>query len=239
MGKVQIKTTWDYEIALDENAIAQFDLSFQGDLIRPGDEAYESARRVYNAMIDKHPRLIARAIDVADVITCVNFARENGLLLAVRGGGHNGGGLGTCDNGLMLDLSQMKGIRVDPDSRTVRAEGGCTQGEIGHAAAAFGLAIPAGTVSGNRHRRPDPRRRPRVSHPQVRAEHRQPPGSRCRDRRRPSGGCLCGQKSGPLLGHPRRRRQLRRRHQLPVPASPGQHGHGRNRCSGMRSGHPR
>ena len=147
MAKVQVRTTWDYEIALDDNAIAQFDASFQGELIQPGDETYDSARRVYNGMIDKHPRLIARAIDVADVIACVNFARDNGLLLAVRGGGHNGGGLGTCDGGVVLDLGLMKGIRVDPDSRTVRVEGGCTQGEVDHAASAFGLAVPSGTVS--------------------------------------------------------------------------------------------
>ena len=190
MGKVQIKTTWDYEIALDENAIAQFDASFQGELIRPGDEAYESARRVYNAMIDKHPRLIARAIDVADVITCVNFARENGLLLAVRGGGHNGGGLGTCDNGLVLDLSLMKGIRVDPDSRTVRAEGGCTQGEIGHAAAAFGLAIPAGIVSGTGIAGLTLGGGHGYLTRKYGLSHRQPPGGRRRDRRRPSRRCL-------------------------------------------------
>ena len=147
MAKVLVKTTWDYEVALDDNTIAQFDAHLRGDLIQPGDEAYESARKVYNGMIDKHPRLIARCIDVADVITCVNFARENGLLLAVRGGGHSGGGLGTCDDGMVLDLGLMKGIRVDPESRTVRVEGGCTQGEVDHAASAFGLAVPAGIVS--------------------------------------------------------------------------------------------
>lgn len=148
MAKVLVRTTWESEIALDDNTIAQLNANLRGELIQPGDEAYESARQVYNAMIDKHPRLIARCIDVADVITCVNFARENGLLLAVRGGGHNGGGLGTCDNGMVLDLGLMKGVRVDPDSRTVRVEGGCTQGEVDHAASAFGLAVPSGTVSG-------------------------------------------------------------------------------------------
>jgi len=147
MAKTLGDTTLDSEVALDDNAIAQLDASLRGELIRPEDEDYDSARQVYNAMIDKHPRLIARCIDVADVITCVNFARENGLLLAVRGGGHSGGGFGTCDNGLVLDLGLMKGVRVDPESRTVRAEGGCRQGEVGHAASAFGLAIPVGVVS--------------------------------------------------------------------------------------------
>jgi len=98
-------------------------------------------------MIDKYPALIAQCADVADVMTIVHFARDNGLLLAVRGGGHNGAGLGTCDGGLVLDLSRMKGIRVDPDSHTIRAEGGCTQGEVNHAGAPFGLAVPAGIVS--------------------------------------------------------------------------------------------
>jgi FAD/FMN-containing dehydrogenase len=98
-------------------------------------------------MIDKHPHLVVRPADVADVMTVVNFARGRGALLAVRGGGHNGAGLGTCDDGIVLDLSRLKGIRVDPRSRLVRVQGGCTQGEVDHAASAFGLAVPAGTVS--------------------------------------------------------------------------------------------
>lgn len=147
MGKVQVQTTQDHEVALDDNTIAQFDAVLRGEMIQPGHEAYESARRVYNAMIDRYPRLVVRPADVADVMASVNFAREQDLLLAVRGGGHNGGGLGTCDDGLVLDLSPMKGIRVDTQARTVRAEGGCTQGDVSHAAAAFGLAVPVGVVS--------------------------------------------------------------------------------------------
>ena len=98
-------------------------------------------------MIDKRPRLIARCVDVADVMSAVNFARENDLLLAVRGGGHNGGGLGTCDDGLVIDLSQMRGVRVDPKARTVRVAGGCTWGDVDHATHAFGLATPSGFIS--------------------------------------------------------------------------------------------
>ena len=98
-------------------------------------------------MIDKHPALIARCVDVADVIATVNFAREHELALAVRGGGHSGPGLGTCDGGLVLDLSDMKGIRVDPVARTARVEGGCTWGEVDHATHAFGLATPSGFIS--------------------------------------------------------------------------------------------
>jgi len=141
------KATLDYEIALDENALARLRSSLSGELIGPGDEAYEHTRRVYNGMIDKYPRLIARCADVADVMAVVNLARDNDLLLAVRGGGHNGAGFGVCDDGIVLDLSLMNGIRVDPQARTIRAEGGCTQGAINHAGNAFGMAVPAGIVS--------------------------------------------------------------------------------------------
>jgi FAD/FMN-containing dehydrogenase len=119
----------------------------RGALIQPADADYESARKVYNGMIDKRPAAIVRCANVADVIEAVNFGRTNGLLIAIRGGGHNGGGLGTCDDGLVIDLSRMKGIRVDPRARTVRVEGGCVGGEMDHATHAFGFATPGGTVS--------------------------------------------------------------------------------------------
>jgi len=93
------------------------------------------------------PSLIARCVDVADVVSAVNFARENDLLLAIRGGGHNGGGLGICDDGLVIDLSQMRGVRVDPKARTARVAGGCTWGDVDHATHAFGLATPSGFIS--------------------------------------------------------------------------------------------
>ncbi|MFQ5953605.1 MAG: FAD-binding oxidoreductase [Kiloniellales bacterium] len=132
---------------LKEAAREEFVASFRGQLFGPDDEDYDEARKVYNAMIDKRPGLIARCVDVADVISAVNLAREHGLLVAVRGGGHNGGGLGTCDDGLVIDLSPMKGIRVDPDARTIRVEGGCTWGDVDHATHAFGLATPSGIIS--------------------------------------------------------------------------------------------
>lgn len=119
---------------------------FRGELIEPTDAAYDSARRVHNGMIDKRPKLIARCVDVANVMAAVRFGRENQMLTAVRGGGHNAGGLGICDDGLVVDLSQMKGIRVDPSARTVRAEGGCVWAEVDHATHAFGMATPSGTV---------------------------------------------------------------------------------------------
>src|SRR6266487_4370162 len=132
---------------LNENAVTVFKANLRGRLIEPGDKDYDEARKVYNAMIHKKPRLIARCADVADVIASVNFARENNLLLAVRGGGHNGGGLGVCDDGLVIDLSAMKGSRVDPKARTVRVQGGCTWGDVDHATHAFGMATPAGIIS--------------------------------------------------------------------------------------------
>ena len=132
---------------LTDEGIARFRNSLRGELIEPGVAEYENARRVYNAMIDRHPRLIAQCSDVADVIASVNFARDNDLLLAIRGGGHNAGGLGVCDDGLVIDLSRMKGIRVDPVARTVRVEGGCVWGDVDHATHAFGLATPSGFIS--------------------------------------------------------------------------------------------
>jgi len=119
----------------------------RGTVVQPGDGAYEAARKVYNAMIDKKPRLIVRCSDVADVITSVNFARENNVLLAVRGGGHNGGGLGVCDDGMVIDLSALRGIRVDTKAHTARVEGGATWGDVDHATHAFGMATPAGIIS--------------------------------------------------------------------------------------------
>ena len=121
--------------------------NMRGPVIRQRDADYDAVRSLYNGMIDKRPVMIARCTDVADVITAVNFARQNDLQVAIRGGGHNGPGLGSVDDGLMIDLSMMKGVRVDPAERTVRVGPGCTQGDVDHATHAFGLAVPAGIVS--------------------------------------------------------------------------------------------
>ena len=134
-------------VTLGETAIQELAAHLRGALLRPGADGYEQARQVYNGMIDKYPALIARCRDVADVKAAVNFARDQQLTLAVRGGGHNGPGLGTCDDGLVIDLSSMKGIRVDPLARTVRVEGGCTWGDVDHATHPFGLATPSGIIS--------------------------------------------------------------------------------------------
>jgi hypothetical protein len=132
---------------MTDQLISSFQQSLRGRLIQPGDADYNDARALYNGMIDKRPRLIARCVDTADVITAVNFAREQRLAVAIRGGGHNGPGLGSVNDGLVIDLSMMKGVRVDPTARTVRAEPGCTSGDVDHATHAFGLAVPFGIVA--------------------------------------------------------------------------------------------
>lgn len=135
------------KVTLDDTAVQAFKAQLRGDLIHPDDVAYDDARKVYNGMIDKRPALIARSADVADVIAAVNFGREHGLTIAVRGGGHSLGGQALCDDGLVIDLSRLRGIRVDPTNRTVRVEGGCTWEDVDHATAAFGLAVPSGIMS--------------------------------------------------------------------------------------------
>ena len=120
---------------------------FKGRLIAPTDAGYDEARSVYNAMIDKRPALIAQCADAEDVATAVRFAADRDLLLAVRGGGHNGAGLGTCDDGVVIDLSSLKQIDVDPEARTVRVGGGCTWGEVDAATNEHGMATPSGIIS--------------------------------------------------------------------------------------------
>ena len=132
---------------VDEAAIEKFRNSLRGVLIRPGDQGYDTVRKIFNAMIDRRPSLIARCAGLVDVIAGVNFARDHELVLAVRGGGHNVAGNAVCDGGIVVDLSLMKGIRVDPTRRTVRAEGGVTYGEFDRATQSHGLATTGGEVS--------------------------------------------------------------------------------------------
>jgi hypothetical protein len=135
------------ENVMNQEAVSQFKGQLRGELIEPGDASYEEARKVYNAMISRRPRMIAKCTDVADVINAVNFARRHNLKVSIRGGGHNAGGLGVCDDGLVIDMSGIKYTQVDPASRTVRVGGGCTWGDVDHATHAFGLAIPSGIIS--------------------------------------------------------------------------------------------
>ena len=131
----------------NEAPIAAFRASLRGELIEPSDPSYDAARRVYNTMIDRRPRLIARCADVADVMAAVKFASEQGLLVAIRGGGHNAGGLGVCDDGLVIDLSSMSYVHVDPRRKTVLVGAGALWRHVDHATHAFGLAVPSGIIS--------------------------------------------------------------------------------------------
>src|SRR4051794_22827 len=120
---------------------------FDGRLVGPGDGAYDEARRGYNAMIDRNPGGIAHAAGASEIAQVIGFARTQGLPLAVRGGGHNGAGLGTVDDGVVIDLSLLRDIQVDPQARTVRVGGGATWGEVDRATGEHGLATPSGIIS--------------------------------------------------------------------------------------------
>jgi FAD/FMN-containing dehydrogenase len=132
--------------ALKQSASSEIS-DFAGQLIGPEDAGYDEAREVYNAMIDRRPGLIAGATNVDDVAKVVSFAADHDVLLAVRGGAHNGAGLGTCDDGVVLDLSGLKDIEVDPGARTVRVGGGCVWGEVDAATNEHGMATPSGIIS--------------------------------------------------------------------------------------------
>jgi FAD/FMN-containing dehydrogenase len=147
MTAVQATTAAGGAAVLDEETIQGFKEGLGGELLRPGDDGYDGARRIWNGMIDRRPALIARCTGTADVIEAVRFARENGLLLSVRGGGHNIAGHAVCDGGLMIDLSLMKGIWVDPASRTARAQPGVTLGELDRETQVHGLAAVLGFIS--------------------------------------------------------------------------------------------
>ena len=131
----------------EKTSIAELGENFRGPIFQPGDDGYDEARVIYNAMIDKRPRIIARCTNVADVIAAVKFGRANDLDTAIRGGGHNGPGLALVDDGLVIDLSGMKGIHVDPEGKTARVEPGCCWGDVDHATHAFGMATVSGVIS--------------------------------------------------------------------------------------------
>ena len=161
-----------------EAARRELSSRFEGELIGPDDTGYDEARAVYNGMIDKRPALLTRCSGPDDVAAVIAFARERNLPLAVRGGGHNGAGLGTCDDGVVIDLSPLKSVEVDPQARTVRVGGGCTWGEVDTATGEHGLATPSGIISTTGVGGPHPRRRPRPPDPQARPGDRQPARSR-------------------------------------------------------------
>jgi FAD/FMN-containing dehydrogenase len=144
MGIRRLRTIVGNDRALDESLIDKFGARLRGALLRPSDAGYDAARKVWNGMVDKRPALIARCAGTADVVESVRFAREHDIVVSVRGGGHNYAGKSVCDGGLMIDLSTMKGIRVDPARRTVRAQAGLRLGEFDRETQAFGLATTLG-----------------------------------------------------------------------------------------------
>jgi hypothetical protein len=132
---------------MNQEAITTFRSQLRGELIEPADARYDESRKVYNAMIDRKPALIAICADTADVMAAIHFARQQNLQVSIRGGGHNAGGLGVCDDGLVIDLSRIRYVHVDPAARTARVGGGSTWADVDHATHAFGLAVPSGIVS--------------------------------------------------------------------------------------------
>jgi FAD/FMN-containing dehydrogenase len=146
MTELRVTTTQGTDIGLEDTVLEAFKASLRGALLRPSDAGYEDTRKIHNGMIDRRPALIACCAGVADVLTGVRFAREHDLLVSVRGGGHGMPGFAVCEGGLMLDLSDMKSVHVDPHHRTVRAEAGVTWGEFDHETQAFGLATTGGVV---------------------------------------------------------------------------------------------
>ena len=147
MVDLQVITNTGANTVLTEALVEEFQTSLRGPLLQPGDAGYDDARIVWNGMIDRRPALIARCAGVADVIQAVNFARDNHLLVSVRGGGHNISGYALNDGGIVIDLSQMKSVHVDLAKSTARAEAGLTWGEYNHETQAFGLASTGGVVS--------------------------------------------------------------------------------------------
>jgi FAD/FMN-containing dehydrogenase len=133
--------------ALADDAIATLEGDLRGRLVRPADPDYDDVRAVWNGVIDAHPALVARCRGVADVITSVDFARDHDLPLSVRGGGHNVAGTAVCDDGIVVDCSEMRSVSVDPEARTVRVQAGATWADVDHETQAFGLATPGGVVS--------------------------------------------------------------------------------------------
>ena len=147
MSDLLLNATAKEPAVLKEAVVKELKASLRGELLCPSDEGYDATRRVWNRMIDRRPAIIARCAGVADIIQCVRFVREQQLLVSIRGGGHNVAGNAVCDGGLMIDLSRMKSVRVDPFARTARAEPGMLWGELDRETQAFGLATPGGFVS--------------------------------------------------------------------------------------------
>jgi hypothetical protein len=147
METLQAITSPDPDALLEPSIVEAFRSTLRGEVLLPGDNGYETARKIWNASIEKRPGIIARCVGVADVMAAVNFARSNNLLVAIRGGGHNVGGRAICDGGIVIDLSAMRGVHVDAKNRTARVQGGATLADVDRETHVFGLAVPLGVVS--------------------------------------------------------------------------------------------
>jgi len=203
-----------------ESAITALSQILRGVMLRPGDTEYDAARGIWNGMIDRRPSFIVRCQGVADVIAAVNFARDHGLPVAVRGGGHGVAGHAVCDGGMMIDLSNMRAVRVDPAARRAWVQGGATWGDVDCETTAFDLATPGGLISTTGCRRLDAVRRRGLAPQYGGPMRRQCDIRRCGDCRWPAATRQSDGKSGSLLGNSRRWRQFRHCRLLRIPAAP-------------------
>jgi hypothetical protein len=187
---------------------------FRGRLISAEHADYDVARGVWNGAIDRRPRLIARCIGTADVVAAVRFARIHDLEIAIRGGGHNGAGTAVCDDGMVIDLSAMRAVRVDPANRGAWVQRWCTVGRRRPRDAGARSGHHRGNREPHRSRRAHPRRWRWLADAQARSHGRQPPRRRCRDGRRRAAAGVRPRAPRPVLGVARRRRQPRRGHRV-------------------------
>ena len=199
-----------------EPTVVEID-GFRGWLISADHADYDNARAVWNGAIDRRPHLIARCIGTADVVAAVRFARDHDLEIAIRGGGHNVAGTAVCDDGIVIDLSAMRAVRVDPADRRAWVQGGALWGDVDHETQAHGLATTGGNREPHRSSRAHPRWWRRLADAQARPHGRQPPRRRGRDGRWRAVAGVRGRAPRPVLGVARRRRQLRRGHLVRVP----------------------
>lgn len=206
MTQIQLTQSDATTVLLDETVVQLFAASLRGRLIGAADPDYHAARAVWNGMIDRHPALIARCAGTDDVVKAVDFARTHGLLVSVRGGGHNVAGSAVCDGGLVIDLSPMKEIHVDPAARTVCRAGGPYLGGTGSGHAGIWSRHTRRARLRDGHCGADPRRRHRLAAQQAWPELRQPDRRRNRHSRRADPHCQCPRTCRPVLGPARRRR---------------------------------